>query len=247
MVNQSKRGHTYSQSSASATSWATISSRNHGFQHAHDQLSDSLDEDDPYCPPLMVSLLHALSLLQTAVQGNRVAHFQPSTACIISCVRSILAATGTLRRDAPIFQRFAVLTDQRRRMLTVLASLVAQAKKASEENLEAEEREVEVEDMLRLGGQVFSHVRRFLTIAVNCGIELPKDQNSPRTATPGIENIPNYDEDRPSPMVTPTQPRGRNPDGTVTKPGTRIVGPRSRERPDLRRHDPALHDEARHR
>ena len=168
------------------------------------------------------------------------AHFQPPTACIISCVCSILNATETLQRDAPVLQCFAALADERRRILTILASLVAQAKKASEENLEAEEREVEVEDMLRLGGQVFSHVRRFLTIAVNCGIELPKDQNSPRTATPGIENIPNYDEDRPSPMVTPTQPRGRNPDGTVTKPGTRIVGPRSRERPDPATSSPNL-------
>jgi son of sevenless-like protein len=177
-------------------------------------------------------LLHGLSLLQNVVQANRVAHFQPSTACIISCVRSILDATGTLQRDAPVLHRFAVLADERRRILTILASLVAQAKKASEANLEIDTREVEVENMLRLGGQVFSHVRAFLAVAVKCGIELPEEQNSARTITPGIENFPNYGgEDRSSPVLTPTQNRGRSPDGTVIRP-MHMVGPRSRELPD---------------
>ena len=212
-----------------------MSSRNHSSKrdHDHDQLVDSLDDDvDPYCPPLMVPLLHGLSLLQNVVQANRVAHFQPSTACIISCVRSILDATGTLQRDAPVLQRFVALADERRRILTILASLVAQAKKASEANLEIDMREVEVENMLRLGGQVFSHVRAFLAVAVKCGIELPEEQHSARTITPGTENFPNYgSEDRSSPMLTPTQNRGRSPDGTVTRP-MRMVGPRSRELPD---------------
>jgi son of sevenless len=180
----------------------------------------------------MVPLLHGLSLLQNAVQTNRVAHFQPSTACIISSVRSILDATGTLQRDAPVLQRFAVLTDERRRILTILASLVAQAKKASEANLEVDAREVEVENMLRLGGQVFSHVRSFLAVTVKCGIEPQEEQKSARTITPSTENFPHDGEDKPSPTLTPTQTRGRIPDGTVTKPGMRIVGARSRELPD---------------
>ena len=180
----------------------------------------------------MVPLLHGLSLLQNVVQANRVAHFQPSTACIISCVRSILDATGTLQREAPVLLRFAALADERRRILTILASLVAQAKKASEANLEVDTRQVEVENMLRLGGQVFSHVRAFLAVAVKSGIELPEDQNSAQTITPSIENFPNYGgEDSLSPVLTPTQNRERGPDGTVTKP-MRMVGPRSRELPD---------------
>lgn len=180
----------------------------------------------------MVPLLHGLSLLQNVVQANRVAHFQPSTACIISCVRSILDATGTLQRDAPVLLRFTVLADERRRILTILASLVAQAKKASEANLEVDTRQIEVENMLRLGGQVFSHVRAFLAVAVKCGIELPEEQNSAQTITPSIENFPNYgDGNISSPVLTPTQNRGRSPDGTVTKP-IRMVGPRSRELPD---------------
>lgn len=176
----------------------------------------------------MIPLLHGLSLLQNAVRSNRLAHFQPSTACIISCVRSILASTGTLQREAPILQDFTALSDERRRILTVLASLVAQAKRASEGNLEGEAQEIEVENMLRLGGQVFSHVRAFLAIAVECGVELLQDQDAPATATIAsatAQVVLASDEDD-SPTKTPTQYRGRN----SPRPGLRIGGPRSRER-----------------
>ena len=126
----------------------------------------------------MIPLLHGLSLLQSAVRASRISHFQPSTACIISCVRSILSATDTLPREAPVLQRFPVLSQERKQILTVLASLVAQAKKASEETVDEEKQEVEVESMLRLGGQVFAHVRKFLAVAVQCGVELPGRRQS---------------------------------------------------------------------
>ncbi|KAF8798782.1 hypothetical protein BYT27DRAFT_7202476 [Phlegmacium glaucopus] len=76
-MQPSKRGHIYSPSTGSATSWATISSRNHTTQHdhGHDQSSDSLEDMDPYCPPIMIPLLHGLSLLQNAVQASRVTQF----------------------------------------------------------------------------------------------------------------------------------------------------------------------------
>ncbi|KAF8964351.1 ras guanine nucleotide exchange factor domain-containing protein [Flammula alnicola] len=235
-----RRGHTYSESSASATSWTTVSSRNQHPLHEHERnlssSSEASEQDmDPYCPPLMVPLLHGLSLLQNAVRANRVAHFQPATACIISCVRSILASTETLQRDAPILQRFPNLADERKRILTILASLVAQAKKASEGTLDAQAQDREVENMLRLGGQVFSHVRSFLAVAVKCGVELPEEQEAVRTATPGSEgsqayNTQDQDENEDSPGRTPTQHRGRNPHAVLHRPGGRIVGPRSRER-----------------
>ena len=182
----------------------------------------------------MVPLLHGLSLLQNAVRANRLTHFQPSTACIISCVRSILASTGTLQREALILQNFTILSDERRRILTILASLVAQAKRASEGNLEGEAQEIEVETMLRLGGQVFSHVRAFLGLAIECGVELSEDQDVPTTATiasEAVQDVPrNQDETSDSPTKTPTQYRTWNTH-TVPRPGGRIGGPRSRERP----------------
>ena len=200
-------------------------------------LSQPSDDDlDPYCPPLMVPLLHGLSLLQNAVRSNRVAHFQPSTACIISCVRSILASTGTLQRDALVLQSFPSLADERRRILSILASLVAQAKKASEGYLEVEAQDVEVEKMLRLGGQVFAHVRSFLAVSVRCGIDIPEDQDVPLTATPSSGMVPAYaaqDQEvfQDSPTKTPTQHRGRSTQ-SVPRPDLRIAGPRSRERPN---------------
>lgn len=130
----------------------------------------------------MVPLLHGLSLLQNAVRSNRISHFQPSTACIISCVRSVLAATDTLLREAPILQQFPALAQERRKILSVLALLVAQARKASEDTLGEAMQELEVETMLRLGGQVFARVRGFLAVAVQCGVELPeRDTQSTET------------------------------------------------------------------
>jgi son of sevenless len=121
----------------------------------------------------MVPLLHALSLLQNAVRSNRIAHFQPSVACIISCVRSVLTAVGCLSRDALLLQQFPSLAQERKRVLSELAAIVNQAKAASDGGLGKDERDVQVEKMVRLGGQVFSRLRRFLAVAVRCGVRVP--------------------------------------------------------------------------
>jgi len=121
----------------------------------------------------MVPLLHALSLLQNAVRSNRMAHFQPSVAFIISCVRSILTAVGCLSRDALLLQQYPLLAQERKRVLSALAAIVNQAKAASDEGLDEYDRQMQVEKMVRLGGQVFSRVRRFLTVAVRCGVTVP--------------------------------------------------------------------------
>ncbi|KAF7299552.1 hypothetical protein HMN09_00960400 [Mycena chlorophos] len=173
------KGHAHSLSAASISSWTSSPSREFSQHARHASLSEALGPDiDSYCPPIMVPLLHGLSLLQSAVRSNRVSHFQPSTACIISCVRSILSTTDTLVRDAPILVRFPALAQERRRILTVLASLVAQAKKASDESLDEASQEAQVDAMVRLGGQVFASVRRFLAVAVQCGVELPERRQS---------------------------------------------------------------------
>ncbi|KAJ7069680.1 ras guanine nucleotide exchange factor domain-containing protein [Mycena amicta] len=173
------KGHAHSLSTASVSSWASSPSREFSQHARHSSLSEALGPDiDSYCPPIMVPLLHGLSLLQSAVRSSRVSHFQPSTACIISCVRSILSTTDTLVRDAPILLRFPALAQERRRILTVLASLVAQAKKASDETLDEASQEAQVDAMVRLGGQVFANVRRFLAVAVQCGVELPERRQS---------------------------------------------------------------------
>lgn len=60
-----------------------------------------------------------------------------------------------------------------------LASLVSQAKKASEDALDDSQRDVEVEAMVRLGGQLFKHVRDFLGVAVQCGIVIQPPPRPP--------------------------------------------------------------------
>lgn len=121
----------------------------------------------------MIPLLHALSLLQNAVRSNRIAHFQPSVACIISCVRSVLTAVGCLSREALLLQQYPSLAQERKRVLSELAAIVNQAKAASYDGLGDDERDMQVEKMVRLGGQVFSRLRRFLAVAVRCGVNVP--------------------------------------------------------------------------
>ena len=100
--------------------------------------------------------------------------------------------------------------------------------------MEGEAQEIEVENMLRLGGQVFSHVRGFLAVFVDCGIELPEEQDPPATATVASElaqSVASHDQDdaSESPTKTPTQYRGRSTQ-QVLRPGLHVGGPRSRER-----------------
>ncbi len=130
----------------------------------------------------MIPLLQGISLLQTAVRSNRISHFQPSTACIISCVRSILGEIGCLDRSVDILKQHADLAQERKRILSDLASLVSQAKKASEDGLEESQRDVEVEAMVRLGGQLFKHVRDFLGVAMHCGIVVQPPPRPPSSA-----------------------------------------------------------------
>lgn len=162
-------------SSVSAASWATTPSRGLSRKDHRPLVTEALGADiTSYCPPLMVNLLHSLSLLQSAVRSNRMAHFQPATACIISCVRFILSTTECLPRESPLLKQFPSLAAERKHILSCLAALVSQAKKASDETYDEDIRDTEIEGMLKLGGQVFSQVRRFLAVAVQCGVELPE-------------------------------------------------------------------------
>ena len=137
----------------------------------------------------MVPLLHALSLLHNAVRSNRTAHFQPSVACIISCVRSILAAIGCLSRDAPVLRQFTPLGQERKRVLSDLAAIVNQAKSASGDDVDVDEREMQVEKMVRLAGQVFSRVRCLLAVAARCGVKVPDERVSTEYPSMLLESL----------------------------------------------------------
>jgi son of sevenless len=177
----------HSVSAMSVTSWTSATSPKHSSFTRTDHrpsVSGALDHElDSYCPDLMASLLSGLSLLQSAVHSNRIVHYRPATAYIVSCVRTILSKTGCLSREALVLRRFGALSQERKRILSDLTALVSQTKKASEESDDEDQREIEVEAMLRLGGQVFAHVRRFLAVAVQCGIVVPDDNISVGSGT----------------------------------------------------------------
>ncbi|KAG9018074.1 hypothetical protein FRB90_012370 [Tulasnella sp. 427] len=156
------------------------------------EMSESVLDRRASCPPIMVPMVHALALLQNAVKMNRVTHFQPSTACIISCVRSVLSTCDCLNKDSANLENNPRLAQQRKRVLSELAALVGQARSASEKGLAAQaaadaegegrkapispEQLRELQDMVRRGDEVYGHVKKFLAIALECGIELPPDR-----------------------------------------------------------------------
>ena len=93
-------------------------------------------------------ILHAISLLRNAVRANRVAHFQPSTACVISSVRSVLSATDCLTRESSVLKANPHLARERKAILSELSKLVAQARTASAPMIDETHRPVEMDAML---------------------------------------------------------------------------------------------------
>ncbi|KAF9267327.1 ras GEF [Marasmius fiardii PR-910] len=161
-----KHTHTYSRSNGSSVSY--------DFYTRPSPNSDM----EASVPPIILPLYHTVGLLQNAARTNRIHHFSPSTATIISCVRAILTSTDTLNKESPILRTFPSLANERKFVLSTLASLVAQTKRASEEDIDEESLELEIDTMLRMAQQLFTLVRRFLAVGVQCGIELPERRGS---------------------------------------------------------------------
>ncbi|EPQ26580.1 uncharacterized protein PFL1_06906 [Pseudozyma flocculosa PF-1] len=123
-------------------------------------------------------ILHAIALLHNAVRANRVAHFQPSTACVISSVRSVLSATDCLTRESPVLKAHPPLAKERKAILSELSRLVAQARKASAPMVDETLRDHEMDAMLQMAEHVLNNVRRFLQVAVECDVAVPERRSS---------------------------------------------------------------------
>ncbi|SNX83382.1 probable guanyl nucleotide exchange factor Sql2 [Melanopsichium pennsylvanicum] len=123
-------------------------------------------------------ILHAISLLRNAVRGNRVAHFQPSTACVISSVRSVLSATDCLTRESAVLKANPHLARERKAILSELSKLVAQARRASAPMVDETQRNDEMDSMLNSAEHVLANVRNFLRVAVECGVPVPDRRSS---------------------------------------------------------------------
>ncbi|GAA5929743.1 hypothetical protein JCM3775_006540 [Rhodotorula graminis] len=125
---------------------------------------------------LLGSIEHNVGLLDNAVRTRRKAHFQPSTACVISSIRTVLSATSALTRDSPVLRQHPSLSSSRKRILSSLAALVNQARKASAPAPPApppdqDERDAEdAQEMLRIARETLASVRAFLVAAEDKGV-----------------------------------------------------------------------------
>ncbi|CAE7095336.1 unnamed protein product [Rhizoctonia solani] len=166
------------------------------------------------CPRVMVSLYHALLVLNTSVHASRVSHYQPSTACVISSVRTVLTATDCLHKTAPALARFPHLARARSDVLQELGRLVAVSKKASAPDVPEGERTWLAESMLRYGDAVFACCKRYVEVAVSCGVHVAGRPNiqpqhhsnelAPRLTSASVSSLSSVSSAPASPEIVPT-------------------------------------------
>ncbi|KAE8202836.1 hypothetical protein A4X06_0g2637 [Tilletia controversa] len=164
-------------------------------------------------------ILHAIVLLDNAVRANRVAHFQPSTACVISSVRSALSATDCLTRDSAVLRAHSVLGKERKQILSELTRLVQQSKKASGVMVDESQRGEEMNHMMEMAELVLGHVRRFLEVADECGVPIPDRRGNLYEET--------YEDRRGGMPIVPATGNGNNSNQLSVEDGRSIVDNRS--------------------
>lgn len=119
------------------------------------------------------AVVHAIHLMQTAVDANRTSHFRPASSCFVVAVKSILHATDTLAKDSVILRTHLVLARQRKQILSNLANVMTLARNASAENLDIISRARETGLMLQTANVALDNVETFLHIAMQCGVDVP--------------------------------------------------------------------------
>ncbi|GAA5988119.1 hypothetical protein JCM11641_000909 [Rhodosporidiobolus odoratus] len=161
----------------------------------------------PEAHTLLSSIWQNVGLLENAVKAKRKGHYQPSTACVISAIRTVLSSTSSLTRDAPMLRAHPPLSAIRKKILSALAALVDQARKASapspplppdqaddSEQLEAEGQETQ--SMLEIAYRAADIVKGFLEEAERRGVEVnlglgaaPQHAPSVASLTPGAGDV----------------------------------------------------------
>ncbi|SCZ94149.1 BZ3501_MvSof-1269-A2-R1_Chr1-3g01217 [Microbotryum saponariae] len=121
---------------------------------------------------LVAELQHAVTLVQAAVNAQRVPHYQPTTACVISSVRTVLASSDCLTRESPFLKRSSALATCRKKILASLASLVNQSRRASSPSTTIEQSSLDAQVMLDVARQVAEQVDNFLDEARVQGLPL---------------------------------------------------------------------------
>ncbi|KZT34584.1 ras GEF [Sistotremastrum suecicum HHB10207 ss-3] len=176
LMEEEPPGRASLESNASWASSRSASEPSSGrFMSSNSSSSSPLSSSGSSDPihPLLQALLHGLSLLQAAVRGRRTAHFQPSAACILSCVRNVLSETGCLARNSRLLLRHPQLLQARKSVLSDLAALVGHSKRAAGFEYDSDwdtmgAQDEEMDEMLRTAGLVFGDLRRFLQLFESC-------------------------------------------------------------------------------
>ena len=139
-------------------------------------------------PESLQQLLHpvvqALSLLESAIHSNHKTHIQPSTACVISSIRSALQQSDCLSKESQTLAKWPILGKERKIVLLELSRMVAYARTASGAEGETENPEADMEALQKSAKAVFASVKRLFHMANECGV-----QPNPLMATPMSESL----------------------------------------------------------
>ncbi|KAK8866035.1 hypothetical protein IAR55_001186 [Kwoniella newhampshirensis] len=151
---------------------------------SHHSRASTTSAATPPLQSLVQPIVQALSLLDSAIHSNHKTHIQPSTACVISSIRAALQQTDCLSKESPTLAQWPVLAKERKVVLVELSKLVACARTASGPTDDA----ADLESLAKSARGVFASVKRFLTLAADCDVELvPAETNSlpiPQTGNP---------------------------------------------------------------
>ena len=109
-------------------------------------------------------------------------------------MRLVLSSTSSLTRESPVLQKYPSLAIARKRILSCLATLVNQARRASSPAIDEEERGAEKKLMVKMSKNVWDGVQSFLVLADKYDIWLSQEeimqqgeQKSTRSAAEGVD------------------------------------------------------------
>ena len=186
------------QSTSQAQSYHHTASSSYGGSSggaARNQITSTQAEEE--ISITLEPINQAMELIRSAVHSRKIPHLQPSTACAISAIRSLLLATDCLSRESGLLSQFPILAKIRKTILANLAELVALARSASQINAESEDgsdleefKEAELEGMLKSSEETSNNVRTFLRALIKCDIALPERKDADTSMERATGNRP---------------------------------------------------------
>lgn len=166
---------------------------------------------------------------------------------VISSIRTVLSATQALTRDSPVLRKHHSLASSRKHILSSLASLVNQARKASAPEDRGDEVErIEAGEMLKMAKDTVGFVKGFLEEAERRGVEVslslgssPKmaqgeGEAGPEATVRPVKSVGNLQDRRPTletlenPMPTSTFPMRSDSPAPAVPSSSSLHPPRPR-------------------